>query len=418
MQVYKFGGASVKDAAAVRNILKVLETNPIPEGVIVVSAMGKTTNALEEVLTLHAEGKEISAALDGIYSYHKAIAEDVLASSDEILEEIKLNLDWIGFFLNQNRDKPADYLYDQVVSVGELLSTKIISAFLNQNGIQNRWLDATEFIRTNAQYQEGLVDWETTTAAIARLGRAQLYVTQGFIGSTADGSKTTLGREGSDYSAAIFSHALNAEKMVIWKDVAGVMTADPRYFPEAELLSEISYLEAIEMAYFGASVIHPKTLQPLKQKNIPFYVRSFLNPDAPGTAITAKPAGSGKPTLILKKKQTVLTLATHDYSFITENHLAEIFRQLDDFRMKVSMMQNSAVSLKLCLEDKFNHISNLTQQLSPKFQCEVKPEISLLTVRNIRENEISRYTKDKQPLMEQFSGGVLQLAFHPNTPNL
>lgn len=270
MRVFKFGGASVKDAHAVRNLKKVLTTQGMVSGVLVISAMGKTTNALEKVVDAYFENVDWQVWLADVFENHKNIIQELLPSDESLLLAIEQLFLEVQFFLERNKSPHRPFVYDQVVSLGELVSTTIISYFLNAEGIINEWLDVRECIKTNAQYQEGIVDWQETQRRIEQINNNTLFVTQGFIGSDEHGFTTTLGREGSDYSAAIFAYGLSAESMTIWKDVPGVMTADPRYFPEAKLITEMTYEEAIEMAYFGASVIHPKTLQPLKQKNIPF----------------------------------------------------------------------------------------------------------------------------------------------------
>lgn len=411
MRVFKFGGASVKDAEAVRNLAKILSMKYVHSGVLVVSAMGKTTNALEEVLQVYYTQGNWQKALSSVFEAHVKIAQDLVPNDENLMGNIRKFYDEVHYFLDKNKSPNRSFVYDQVVSLGELLSTYIIAYFLNQSGIKVQWLDAREYVKTDNQYQEGIVDWAQTEEKISKLDRDILYITQGFIGSDEHGFTTTLGREGSDYSAAIFAYALDAQDMTIWKDVPGVMTADPRYFPEAQLLTKISYKEAIEMAYFGASVIHPKTLQPLQQKNIPFFVRSFVEPHQEGTMVGNDEKEPLPISYILKQNQKLLSISTRDFSFIAENHLSFIFDVLAQHRIKVSLMQNSAISLMLCLEDKFENLPAVIDILQPDFRIEYKENLYLLTVRNLKTTDISPYKEGKNIVLEQLSQHTLQLVF-------
>jgi len=296
-----------------------------------------------------------------------------------------------------------------VVSSGEIVSSKILSAYLNDQGFDNQWLDARELIKTDSTYREGVINWDDTQKNISGLNQSQSYVTQGFIGSENDNFTVTLCREGSDYSAAIFAYCMNAETVTIWKDVSGVMTGDPRKFENVSLLPNISYEEAIEMAYYGASVIHPKTLQPLQQKNIPFYVKSFLQPEMPGTKVGETDQNCYIESFILKENQHLMRIATRDFSFIAEDHMSQIFSMLAKFKIKVSLMQNSAISLALCLEDKYEKISDLERELSQHFSTETVKNVSLFTVRNADLQNLNTFYNGKTILLEQISKKTVQL---------
>ena len=329
MRVFKFGGASVKDAEGVKNVLQVLNKVGYKDTLIVISAMGKTTNALEAVVKNYFDkSKELLASVQDVKKYHNQILLDLFDNEQHIVFKNINNLFLqLEQFLHQNKSPNYNYVYDQIVSFGEIISTTIVSAYLNEKGIDNEWIDARTLIKTDNTYRDALVNWDTTLKQIQKIGKKkQLYVTQGFIGSDDNHFTTTLGREGSDYTAAIFAYCLNAESVTIWKDVPGVLNADPRYFENTVLLNQISYREAIELAFYGATVIHPKTLQPLQRKEIPLYVKSFLNPLLPGTSVS-KGADLIPETscFIVKKNQLLLSLSSIDFSFIIEENKAKYF---------------------------------------------------------------------------------------------
>ena len=382
MKIFKFGGASVKDAANVKNVAKVLESQGFKNCLLVVSAMGKTTNALEKVVEKYFNKENYQPEIETIKQSHLEISEGLFDEKHPIFDEIALFFDDLDSFLRRNKSPNYNFVYDQVVSCGEMISSKILSEYLNSIDFKNQCLDARDYIKTDNSYREGLVNWELTEKNIAKLDQQKNYITQGFIGSEENNFTVTLGREGSDYSAAIFAYCLTAKDMTIWKDVPGVMTGDPRKFENVELLSNISYEEAIEMAYYGASVIHPKTLQPLKQKHIPFFVKSFLEPEKPGTKISLNKENENKESYILKENQELLQISTRDFSFIAEDHMSYIFAQLARFKIKVSLMQNSAISLALCLEDKYKNADDLVEELRKNFQTEIIKNVSLFTVRH------------------------------------
>jgi aspartate kinase len=409
MKIFKFGGASVKDAQSIKNVALVLETQGFESCLVVVSAMGKTTNALEKVVESYFSKTDFQSEIEKVKQKHLEISEDLFAKNHSVFNEISIFFGDIESFLRRNKSPNFNFVYDQVVSCGELISSKILSEYLNDIQFKNSWCDARDFIKTDHNYREGNVDWEETDKKMATLNQSQCYVTQGFIGSDDHNFTVTLGREGSDYSAAIFAFCLNAETMTIWKDVPGVMTGDPRKFENVSLLSHISYEDAIEMAYYGASVIHPKTLQPLKQKNIPFYVKSFLEPTNSGTRIGAKEERSQIESFILKENQHLMRIATRDFSFIAEEHLSEIFSLLAKFKIKISLMQNSAISLDLCLEDMYDKVGDLDAELQKQFNTEIIKNVSLYTIRNANLEQLNKFYKDKKVLLEQISQKTIQV---------
>lgn len=409
MKVFKFGGASVKDAESVKNVAKVLENQGFENCLLVVSAMGKTTNALEKVVESYFKKEDYQQEIEKIKQAHLEITQGLFENSHDIFHEVALFFDDLEAFLRRNKSPNYSFVYDQVVSCGEMISSKILSAYLNDIQFSNEWLDARDYIKTDESYREGQVDWQSTEKNMAQISHHHSYVTQGFIGSEENNFTVTLGREGSDYSAAIFAYCLNAEAMTIWKDVPGVMTGDPRKFENVSLLSHISYEEAIEMAYYGASVIHPKTLQPLKQKQIPFYVKSFVDPGKPGTKVGDSDDNQNVESYILKENQTLINISTRDFSFIAEHHMSLIFNLLAKYKIKVSLMQNSAISLALCMEDKYGQIDLVNEELSKQFSTEVVKNVSLYTVRNANLKELAKFYEDKKILLEQISKQTVQI---------
>ena len=409
MKVFKFGGASVKDAQSVKNVALVLETQGFKSCLLVVSAMGKTTNALEKVVENYFAKLDYQSEIEKVKLKHLEISQDLFAENHPVFAEISLFFNDIESFLRRNKSPNYNFVYDQVVSCGELISSKILSEYLNDIDFKNIWSDSRDYIKTDSNYREGNINWEETEKNMTALNQYDCYVTQGFIGSDDNNFTVTLGREGSDYSAAIFAYCLNAEAMTIWKDVPGVMTGDPRKFENVSLLDHISYEDAIEMAYYGASVIHPKTLQPLKQKNIPFYVKSFLEPKNTGTKIGAREERSQKESFILKENQHLMRIATRDFSFIAEEHLSQIFSRLAKYKIKISLMQNSAISLDLCLEDMYGRITELDQELQRQFNTEIIKNVSLYTIRNANLEQLNKFYLNKNILLEQISQKTIQV---------
>lgn len=409
MKVFKFGGASVKDAAGVRNVASLLQSVGYENTCIIVSAMGKTTNALEEVVKRYFEKQDFEKTIHEVKEQHIALATELFDNPAEVSNEISQFFDDIVSFLRRNKSPNYSYVYDQVVCCGELISTKIISMYLNSIQINNEWLDVRDYIKTDNTYREGKVNWALTEESIKRLPNTGLFITQGFLGSDPNFFTTTLGREGSDYSAAIFAYCLNADSMTIWKDVPGVLNADPRYFENAELLNHISYEEAIELAYYGASVIHPKTLQPLQQKEIPFFVKSFINPTEAGTEVAkGQPLDPKVPCFILKREQHLIRLSSKDFSFITEDKLSGIFNKLYDYQIKVNLMQNSAISLSLCLEDKYDNLEKFVADMNEEYKVQEENNVLLYTIRHFDADSDKVVSKEKE-LLRQTVRETLQI---------
>ncbi|WP_100613900.1 aspartate kinase [Confluentibacter citreus] len=413
MQVFKFGGASVKDASGVKNVASVLHKVGYKNTLIVVSAMGKTTNALEVVINNYFNNKkELQSAIQDVKKYHNAILLDLFDDEKHAsFKKIAALFDELSTFLEVNKSPDYNFVYDQVIGYGELVSTVIISEYFNHIGIKNNWVDAREHIKTDNYYRRGNVNWEETQTLITtHFNKSVLNITQGFIGSDANNFTTTLGREGSDYTAAIYAYCLNAESVTIWKDVPGVLNADPRYFENAQLLNKISYREAIELAFYGASVIHPKTLQPLQQKEIPLYVKSFLKPEEPGTMVGKEIILEPNiPCFIVKKDQVLISLSSLDFSYIVEENISEIFSLLHTYKMKVDVIQNSAISFSVCVDNIYNNLEKLLQHLKAKFKVTCHEHVSLYTIRHYNENAINQLEKGKTILLKQLTEGTVQM---------
>ncbi|MGB1448637.1 MAG: aspartate kinase [Flavobacteriaceae bacterium] len=386
MRIFKFGGASVKDASSVKNVATVLEKVGYDDVLIVVSAMGKTTNALEAVVeTYQNNPSQLKTALQELEAFHLAIVAELMgAHQNDLVEKVKSLINDLTTFFERNKSPNYSFVYDQAVSYGELLSTTIIVDYLVSIGMPAHWLDARQCIKTDDYYRDANLDWELTQVKIKeQVNGAKLIVSQGFIGSDSNNFTTTLGREGSDYSAAIFGYALGAESVTIWKDVPGVLNGDPRHFNDTVLLNQISYREAIELAFYGASVIHPKTLQPLQRKEIPLYVRSFVTPQGSGTAVSkGKTLEPHVPCFIVKQNQVLLKLSSLDFSFIVEENISEIFALLSRFQMRVELIQNSAISFSVVLNNKYNRLEELLTELRAKFKVTVNEDVKLFTVRH------------------------------------
>jgi len=413
LKIFKFGGASVKDAEGVRNLLKVLKTVDYNNTVIVISAMGKTTNSLEKVVDSYLKkNKYLGEYLFEIENFHQIIATSLFDSElSRISSLIKNIFKDLKIFLSTNKSQEYSFIYDQIVCYGEILSTTIIHNFLASNQINSIWLDAREYIKTDSYYRDSNLDWDITIQKIkSKIKNNNTYITQGFIASDSNNFTTTLGREGSDYSASIFAYALNATEVTIWKDVAGVLNADPRYFSETTLLDYISYREAIELAFYGASVIHPKTLQPLQRKEIPLYVKSFLNPKAKGTTIKKESfLAPSIPCFILKQNQIFLRLSSLDFSFIIEDNISDIFKLLHLYQMRVELIQNSAISFSVCITNKYDRLNELVSQLKHRFKVEVNNNVSLYTIRHFDQKAIEKIKKNKKKIiLEQRTQDTIQ----------
>lgn len=412
MEVYKFGGASVKDAAAIKNVLNVLNTTQVKNVVIVVSAMGKTTNALEEVVKAYfGESQTFKDQLATVWSYHKNILDELFPAGHAVFNLALSQINEITDFLSRNKSPNYDFVYDQVVSQGELISTLIIHEFLKLNGNENKWIDAREFIKTDSNYREGKVNWEATREHFkSRISKTGMYVTQGFIASDENGFTTTLGREGSDYTGAIVAYCLDGKSLTIWKDVPGVLSADPRYFENAVLLNTISYEEAIELAFYGASVIHPKTLQPLQRKEIPLYVKPFLAPAKEGTCVTLGDAiEPATPCYIIKRDQVLISLSSLDFSFMMEENIGEVFKLLGKFKMKVDLIQNSAISFSVCVNDKYTKLDELVAELQANFKVSVQHPVDLFTIRHATAKAVKDIEQQAEVLIKQTLGNTVQM---------
>ncbi|MCM4173622.1 aspartate kinase [Arenibacter sp. TNZ] len=413
MRVFKFGGASVKDADSVKNVVNVLKEVGHENTLLVVSAMGKTTNAMENVVNAYFKDKSLlPSAVHEVIQYHETILHDLFPNDKHpVFASVKTLFDEVQGFLVWNKSPKYGFIYDQVVGYGELVSTTILSAYFNEIGIANQWLDVRSLIKTNDDYRDAIVNWEKTqTNVTEKVDQRKLNITQGFLGSDDNNFTTTLGREGSDYSAAILAYCLNAEEVTIWKDVPGVLNADPRYFEKTELLNKISYREAIELAFYGASVIHPKTLQPLQRKEIPLHVKSFINPKDKGTTVGKGVGIEPKvPCFIVKKNQVLMKLSSLDFSFIVEDSISELFKMLHDHQMKVDLIQNSAISFSVCVDNKFGKLEELLNQLKSRFKVVHHEGVSLYTIRHFDTEALTSLQNGKEILLEQRGKETVQL---------
>ena len=413
MRIYKFGGASVKDASGVKNLVKILNELGNDKTLVVVSAMGKMTNSLEFVVKNYFENqKELEYSLNEIFVFHNNILNELFSENNHpIYSEIKEIFENLKVFLKRNKSPNYSFVYDQVVSFGEIVSTKIINSYLNYVNIKSNWLDSRLLIKTDSKYRDANLNWQVTQNNISsKVNNSLLNITQGFIASDDNNFSTTLGREGSDYSAAIFAYCLNAESVTIWKDVPGVLNADPRVFKKPQLLNKISYTEAIELAFYGASVIHPKTLQPLQKKEIPLYVKSFLDPSSQGTAISRGIKIDPEiPCFIVQRNLSLLKLSSLDFSFIVEDNISDIFQILHENKMKVDLIQNSAISFSVCVYDKYFRLKELLSILKATYKVECTENVSLFTIRHFNENSSKEILKNNKLLLEQRTKETLQL---------
>ena len=421
MKVFKFGGASVKDAVSVKNVANILNEYKQDQLFVVISAMGKTTNALEEFTNaLYHDMTLAEKLLSGIKEFHFNIINALFENKDDSLftdlHNAFVELDWM---LDEIPAQSYDHTYDQVVSMGEILSTKILSRYLNVAGIPNLWIDVRDFIRTDNNYKEAKVDWQTTELLFNDHKENyfseshNICITQGFIGGTSENFTTTLGREGSDYTASIIAYLGNAEQVTIWKDVAGVMNADPKKFSDAVLLPHLTYHDAVELTYYGATVIHPKTIKPIQNKHIPLYVRSFLNYHETGTVINDEPSHNEQACFIHKPDQLLLSLSGKDFSFIVEDNISSIFAVLASFRIKVNLMQNSALSFSVCI-DNTSKRNAIIEQFSEDFYVRYNEGIELFTVRHYDAEAIRKLMENKEVILEQRSRNTLQLVVKKN----
>jgi aspartate kinase len=416
MKVFKFGGASVKDAEAVKNVATILNRFPKENIIVVVSAMGKITNALERLTDAFFYKKENAASvLEEIKKYHLDITHQLFEDKNHtIFNELNnafVELEWA---IEDEPTHTYSHEYDQIVSMGEIISTKIVSAYLNTAGIKNKWMDARGIIQTDNTYREGRVDWELTQHLSQNIAKEKgIIITQGFIGGTSENFTTTLGREGSDYTAAILAYTTNAESVTIWKDVPGVLNADPKWFDETQKLEQLSYQDAIELAYYGATVIHPKTIKPLQNKKIPLYVKSFLNPEEKGTVINEMQSPLPIPCFIFKVNQVLISISPKDFSFIIEENLSAIFNLFAEKQVKVNVMQNSAISFSVSVDADERKLPDLITTLQKDYRVLYNENLELITIRYYDQATIDRVAIDKKILLEVKSRNTVQLVVKP-----
>ena len=422
MQVFKFGGASVKDADSVKNVASILKKHANESTIVVISAMGKTTNKLEELVNayFYKEG-DIPTILEELKTYHLGILNQLIPDRNNTIyndiENVFVELLWA---LEEEPSSTYNHHYDQMVSLGEVLSTKIVSGYLNESGIKNKWVDARGFIQTDNSYREGKVDYELSqklvqTDLLPIFNSVNIIITQGFIGGTSENFTTTLGREGSDYTAALLAYFTDAKKVIIWKDVPGVLNADPKYFKNTKKIDELTYHDAIELTYFGASVIHPKTIKPLQNKNIPLFVRSFINPEDVGTIIKESDKRNNVPSYIFKTNQILLSIQPKDFSFIAEDNLSNIFNLFSKHNVHVNMMQNSAISFSVCMDDDNHKLEPLLNDLQEHFKVLYNKNVQLMTIRNYDQETISKLSADKIIIIEQRSRNTHQMVMKEDT---
>jgi len=417
MKVFKFGGASVNSIDRISMVGNILKQFSGEKLLIVISAMGKTTNALEKVVEAFYNGKKEGALqlFELVKNQHLATAKQLLVthyvSCEEQLKNFFTEAEWL---LHDNPQKPFDYYYDQIVCIGELLSTTIISFYLNEIGVKNKWVDVRDIIRTDDNFRDANIDWEYTNSKVSAsilplFTDSNFILTQGFIGATDENESTTLGREGSDYTAAVFASMLNAESQTIWKDVSSVMNADPKQFPDAQPITELNYNEVIEMAYYGAQVIHPKTIKPLQNKNIPLYVKCFLDPSLPGTLIHNHPVHHLPPIIVIKEKQALVEMSSKDFSFVGEHHVGTLYHLLEKLKIKPNLTQNTAISFICVLDDHPSKIEKLAFEVSEIFDVQVMKELSLLTIRHFNKDIFEKLTKGKTILLRQQTTDTIQM---------
>jgi aspartate kinase len=415
MKVFKFGGASVKDAPGVRNVADIVRRYTALEPVmIIVSAMGKTTNALEKLLNDWLESHQCEQNLQGIKNEHLRIVNELFPQPDEtLLQLLEAFFIQLESLLQQSSYEHYDESYDQVVSQGEIIASCIVQAYLQQANIDCQWVDAREYIMTDNRWREGKVDWAWSEKIIRKgllpILNKQSVITQGFIGGTISRKTTTLGREGSDFSAAIFAYCLEAESLTIWKDVPGILNADPKLMANTHLYPQLSYNEAAEMTYYGATVIHPKTIKPLANRKIPLYVRSFLQQDAPGTCISDVRLDKIFPAIIFKPRQCLISFGVRDFTFITEKNLSTILHALASLNIKINLMQNSAISFSICTDQESRRISALKESLQDDFIIHFNENLQLITVKNYDEVTITKVVGTQEILLEQKTRSTFQV---------
>ena len=413
MKVFKFGGASIKSANAIKNVAKILNSQDLSNCLLVISAMGKMTNAFEKITDAYFNNdqEKLTESIDFTSNFHFKIINNLFAENHVIHQKTTVLFGQLLRFLTQNKSRNYDYLYDQIVSYGELLSTTIVSDYLNEIKIYNNWVDVREIIITDAVFRDATVNWQETEKRIkTKVDFSKLTIVQGFIGGDLNGNTTTLGREGSDFTAGIFAYCLDAESLTIWKDVLGVLNADPREFKEVQLLEHISYEETIEMAFYGASVIHPKTIKPIQNKKIPLIVRSFKNLNSPGTkvseGVTLEPT---IPCFIVKKNQVLVSISSLDFSFIVEENISDIFKLFHKYQLKVNLIQNSAISFSVCVDNNLNHFDLFYNEIKNMYKVSFIKNVDLFTVRHFTENSLEGIYKLGTSLVSQINKNTAQI---------
>lgn len=420
MKIFKFGGASVNSVERIQQLVAILRQYQNEQLLIVISAMGKTTNALEKVAEAFYKGNKEEALqlFHQIKESHLTTAKYLLVknflAAETLLKDFFTEVEWL---LHDKPVKEYDYYYDQIVCVGELLSTAIVSAYMAESGLDNQWIDVRDIFRTDANFRDATIDWQFTQNKVREevlplFGESRMIVTQGFIGSTSDNESTTLGREGSDYTAAVFANMLEAESQTIWKDVEGVMNADPKLFHEAKIISELNYDEVIEMAYYGAQVIHPKTIKPLQNKGIPLHVKCFLDASLPGTLIHNKALKGLPPIIVLKQNQVLVHLHSKDFSFVGETGVEQLYHLFSSIRIKPNILQIGAVSLQVCLDDRTDKIEKLALAAADRFDVQVEKGLTLLTIRHYDDEVLARHTEARQVTLKQQTKETVQVLMH------
>jgi aspartate kinase len=416
MKVFKFGGASINSVERIQNVGKILQQNKDEKLLVIISAMGKTTNALEKVADAFFEGRNEDALIlfEKVKQQHLTILKYLVTvqwqQAENNLKDFFTEMEWL---LHDKPVRDYDYYYDQIVCCGELLSTAMMSAYFTEAGIKNKWVDVRDIVRTDNNFRDAGVDWKVTAENVETVitpifKEYNITVTQGFIGATDENESTTLGREGSDYSAAIFANLLNAQSLTIWKDVKGVMNADPKKFADATFINALSYDEVIEMAYYGAQVIHPKTIKPLQNKKIPLQVRCFLQPELPGTIINNKPVHNLPPIIVVKEKQVLLQLSSKDFSFVGETYVSRLYELFAQLKIRPNLIQNGAISLLCCLDDRPEKIEKLALAASEIFDAQVQRDLTLLTIRHYTREKFDELTFGKTILLTQRTTETIQ----------
>lgn len=423
MKVFKFGGASVLNVERIQLVADILRSYPQEKILVVISAMGKTTNALEKVVTAFCNNQpnEALQLFEAVKQSHLTTAKYLLVTHyNEALEQLVSFFTEVEWLLHDKPVREYDYYYDQIVCAGELLSTAIVSAYLNEVGIANHWIDVRDIVRTDNNFRDANIDWaftqqKVTSEIVPLFADNNLVITQGFIGATDDNESTTLGREGSDYTAAVFANMLDAESQTIWKDVEGVMNADPKAFPDAQFISTLNYNEVIEMAYYGAQVIHPKTIKPLQNKGIPLYVKCFLDKTLPGTEIHTKPVKNLPPIIVVKPGQALIHLHSKDFSFVGEKPMADLYALLAAIKIKPNLVQTGAVSIQVCLDDRPEKIEKLALAASEIFEVQVEKGLTLLTIRHYTAAILQSMIAGHTIVLRQQSPVTVQALMLPTT---